>query len=113
MRKLINKLRQKPPHVRDQIAIFSALTFAGLVGFIWMASLTREYASPETRASYNESFSPFRMFGNNVKNALDRSKAQLSEIDPENVGKSTDSTAITVDGSGVVNLGSSTETIKE
>ncbi len=105
MRKIIHKLRQKPPHVRDQIAVFGAMAVAGVVALFWMVSITNEYASPETKTSFKESFSPFKIFGNNVKSALDRSKAELSSINPYNASTQANETEVTVDQQGVVNLG--------
>ena len=108
MKKIVHKLRSKPAHVRDQIAIFSALTVAGIVTFFWLASLSSDYASPETKSSFNESFSPFKIFGTNVKNALTRSKAELSSVNSSNSTQETSDgkTSVVVDSSGVVELGS-------
>ncbi len=109
MRKIIHKLRQKPPHVRDQIAVFGALTFAGIVSFFWMFGLASDYGSQETKKSFSQSItSPFKILSVNFKSALDRSKAELSSIDPSNLGKSDKSinnSEVTVDQQGVVNLG--------
>ncbi|MEN9582723.1 MAG: hypothetical protein RL641_677 [Candidatus Parcubacteria bacterium] len=102
MRKIIDNLRKKPAHVRDQIAIFSALTFAGVVAFFWISSLATEYASPETKSSFNASLTPFKVLGSSARNAYDQSKADLETIDP--------SKNFTIDQTGVVNLVGTTET---
>ena len=45
-----------------------------------------------------------------MRSALDRSKEELSAIDPANAGKkSPDEASVTVDQDGVVNLGAQTE----
>jgi hypothetical protein len=116
MKKLIEHLKKRPAHVRDQIAIFSALGVAGLVTVFWLASISFDYSSAETKTSFKESFSPFKLFGASVRSALDRSKEELATIDPTNP-KSTEqngeAAAVTVDERGVVNLGDQTEDTNE
>ncbi|MBP7831691.1 MAG: hypothetical protein KA028_01590 [Candidatus Pacebacteria bacterium] len=110
MRKMIENLKKQPAHVRDQVAVFAALGFTAVVAFFWLASLSNIYAAPETKTSFKESFSPFNLFGASVRSALDRSKEELSAIDPANAGKkSPDDASVTVDQDGVVNLGAQTE----
>ncbi len=105
MRQIVNNLRKKPAHVRDQIAIFAAMTFAGVVAFFWLTSLSTSYASPETKSSFNESISPFKAFSNNVKNAFSRTKAELSTIDASSPESTKSNGSVTVDAEGVVNIG--------
>ena len=105
MRKIVEKLRQKPAHVRDQIAIFSAFMVTGIVAFFWLASLTTEYGSQEAKSSFNDSFSPFRVLGDNAKDAIDRSKAQINSLSPDSIKSQEPEAAVSVSGDGVVNLG--------
>ncbi len=105
MRQIVNNLRKKPAHVRDQIAIFAAMTFAGVVAFFWLTSLSSTYSSPETKSSLNESISPFKAFSNNVKNAFSRTKAELSTIDASAPQTAQSNGSVTVDAYGVVNIG--------
>gem|GEM_PF-5291324 len=103
---MIENLKKQPAHVRDQVAVFAALGFTAIVAFFWLASLSTTYAAPETKTSFKESFSPFNMFGASVKSALDRSKDELSAIDPANIGKEKpDDASVSVGQDGVVNLG--------
>lgn len=104
MKKIIHNLRQKPPHVRDKIAIVGALAFTSLVALFWMVSLTSNYASSETKSAFKESFSPFKIFSSNLKSALDRSKAEVSSINLYNK-ENQDNLEVTVDSNGTVNLG--------
>ena len=115
MKKLIENLKKRPAHVRDQIAIFSALGVASLVAVFWLASISFDYASTKTKTSFKESLSPFTLFGASVRSALDRSKEELSAIDPTNMNQSdTEPTAtVTIDERGVVNLGDQTEDTNE
>ena len=39
MKKLINNLRQKPPHVRKMVAFGTSATVAGVIGIVWFSSL--------------------------------------------------------------------------
>ena len=105
---MIDNLKKKPAHVRDQVAVFVALAFAGIVTFFWVADMTHTYAAPETKTSFSQSLSPFKLFGASVRSALDRSKAELSTIDPSNPSGPSGGadTEVTVDQQGVVQLGS-------
>lgn len=39
MKKIINNLRQKPPHVRKMVAFGTSATVAGVIGIVWFSNL--------------------------------------------------------------------------
>ncbi len=103
MKKFVDSLKQKSPHIREYIAVFSAFVFTALVAGFWLISISVEYGSPETKTSFKKSLSPFSLLGASVGSALERSKAELSTIDPSKV-----LTTVKVDSNGVVELGNQT-----
>lgn len=107
MKKIIHNLRKKPAHVREQIAIMSALGVTAIVSFFWLSNLGSKYSTDEAKSSFKESLSPFKVLGNSAKDALSRSKAELSSISNGTINQ-TDGTVM-IDENGVINLDSYTD----
>ncbi len=106
MKKIIEKLKQKPAHIRDKIAITIGLVVLGVIAVFWVTSLSTIYMSPETKTSFKESISPFKMLGASVRDALGRTSAELDAIDPANKDKQAgEGSSVSVDDHGVVILG--------
>jgi hypothetical protein len=47
MKKLINNLRQKPPHVRRMVAFVTSVAVTAIIGIVWISSLVAVGVSSE------------------------------------------------------------------
>lgn len=100
MQKIVHHLKQKPPHVREQVAIFAALGVTAVVALFWIASLGNHLGTPEAKTSFKENLSPFKIFGENIKSALSRNKEELSNLNTRAAAL----TSVSVGNDGVVDL---------
>lgn len=102
MKSIITNLKNKPSHIKEQIAIFSALALTAVVAFFWVASLGSKFSNPSTRESFAESLTPFKVLKSNLSAAVADTEENLKSVADENKKAFTPAT---VDEKGVVNFG--------
>jgi hypothetical protein len=68
MKKLINNLRQKPPHVRRMVAFVTSVAVTAIIGIVWISSLVAVGVSSENdTAEVAKTPSPIALMFNEMK----------------------------------------------
>lgn len=109
MKNFIGRMRNKAPHAKERIAVFSALSITALVALFWVSSLGANLTTPEAKKSFANNVSPFKVLKDNLSAAALRTQSSLSSIGNKIENTKTDTpstdTTATVDGDGVVVIG--------
>ncbi len=110
MKNFIGKMRNKSPHTKERIAVFSALGITALVALFWISSLGSNLSTPEAKETFANNVSPFKVLKDNLSAAVIRTESSLSSIGnkigvKQNTDTSTTDTTATVDADGVVVIG--------
>ena len=77
--RLIRSVRQKPKHIRDQYALWTAVTVTGLVVVVWMFGLG-ERMNPDVTANQPESEGIFSSFFNEAGGRLSDVTESISDV---------------------------------
>ena len=109
MRKIIEKLKQKPEHVRRQVLLVSSLAITGIIFGSWMFLFHSEFSKSDNKPSLASDLKPLSMLKDDflktfhtisdgiggIKNGLNPSTApaDTNTTPPTNTGLNTDSTA--------------------
>jgi len=94
MKNTINRLKQKPEQVREQIALIAAGIVTVLVIIVWALSLgSRFRADPSTLAENQQSATPEQPFGlllNTFQDTITNQRQELKENNPFRFDESND-----------------------
>ncbi len=81
MKKLINNLRQKPPHVRRMVAFVTSIAITGLIGLIWVSNLIALGVNvPVETAEVEKTPSPIALMYGQLKDFVKSTGNQLSSV---------------------------------
>ena len=107
MNKILVKIRNKPSHIKEQIAVIGALALTGVIGLFWVSSLSGSLKSVASENSLSKSLSPFMVLKDNLNAAAIRTESSLQSIVNINSEDNIDSgeTPVTVNENGVVIFG--------
>lgn len=110
MKNFIGKMRNKSPHTKERIAVFSALGITALVALFWVSSLGSNLSTPAAKETFANEVSPFRVLKDNLSAAVIRTESSLSSIGnkfgaTKDTDTNTSETTATVDSDGVVVIG--------
>lgn len=103
-------MRNRPPHVRERIAVLSAIMLTGAVAFFWVSSLSTNFTAPGTKEALNKKISPFSVLKENLSAAVARTQVTLKAISGKTAtevsAETANEPAVTIDENGVVVIGS-------
>lgn len=80
MKKLINNLRQKPPHVRRMIAFVTSIAVTGIVGLIWISNLIALSIKTPVETAETKTPSPFALMYGQIKDFVKSTGNQMAEV---------------------------------
>ena|SRR5258706_7663372 len=110
MRKILLNIRQRPAHIKEQIAVFSAIALTAVIAFFWVTSLGSQLASQDAKESFASNLSPFKVLKDNLKAAVIDTQQSFKSATSGNqttdqAEKGKDFVPVTIDQSGTVILG--------
>jgi hypothetical protein len=109
MQKILTTIRNKPPHIKERVAVLSAIMLTSAVAFFWVSSLSTKFTAPGTKEISDKNISPFTVLKENLSAAVARTSSTLKAIGGNTPKTESTETAnepsVTIDENGVVVIG--------